>query len=185
MPGFDISGNGDSPSHKAEFHRAHRWSIVDIGAPPERAVTSASSPTSSALNMVTKSFYAKSLQLPTITFEEVKVKAGSVTYKFPKRAEWENVTVEFYDVYGLHSLFNNWMSRIWTARSGIGLASDFMGSPIFELSDGMGERKQKFTLLNAYPLSVKHSELSYASSEIKLLSIVYSYSHAEIELFDA
>tara|TARA_R100001244_G_scaffold25113_3_gene25505 strand:+ start:13037 stop:13690 length:654 start_codon:yes stop_codon:yes gene_type:complete len=194
MPGFAISGKekGQNPNYKAEFHRAHRWMIEDIGVPMSSNSNNNVGGTQTrggfnASGMASKGdlkLYAKSLKLPSLSFEEVKVNAGSLTYSFPKKAKWENVVVEFYDVYGLHQIFRDWQDKIWTPDEGMKIVDAYMGEPIFKLLDGQGKEQQKFTLKNSYPINVDHGELSYDSSDVKLLIVTYVFSHAVIEIKD-
>ena len=39
-------------------------------------------------------------------------------------------------------------------------------------------------LLNAFPKNVNHNELSYTSSDIKLLTITYAFSHMNVNHLD-
>ena len=177
MPGFAINNTSSdfSIDHKAEFHRSHRWRIEDLGPPA---------------NLGIKDFhklrlYAKTLELPSLTFEDEKVDGASIKYKFPKRALWDNVTVSFYDVYGLYSILRKWQQAIWSPGTGLNLVNDFKGSAKFILTDGFGlEEKQIYTLVGCYPTKITHSELSAASSEIKLLTVVYAFDYATIKIND-
>jgi hypothetical protein len=172
MPGFNIqgSGTGSNPNHKVEFHRVHRWIIEDLGT------ASGGDPLR---------LYAQSVQLPSLTFDEEKIKSGaSITYKIAKKANWQDFTIKFYDVYGLYKLFDTWQKRIWNQDTGIGRADQYKRSVILLLTDGEGNEKQKYTAFGAYPKSITHGDLSYASSEVKLLTVTYSYDFATVEFKD-
>lgn len=174
MPGFIIGNqDGRGPNPKAEFHRSHRWIIENLGVPSGiSGGTATDSPR----------YYAKTLELPSLSLEEEIVDGGSVRYKLAKKATWDNITLTFYDVHGLFPVFHAWQKLIWTQERGIGLANDYKGRPSFLLLDGMGEKQQTYTLIGAYPVKVSHGEMSYATSDIKLLSVTYSFDWAEMEL---
>ena len=174
MPGFTIDSQGSGPVNNIEFHRQHRWSIESLGIPGDRPSSGATA----------RKLYAQSLQLPSLEFEEESIKSPSTVYKVAKRANWKNCVVKFYDVYGLYEKFADWQNKIWNPAIGIGSASDYKGSPIFVLVDGAGNVQQRYTLMGAYPLSVDHGELSYTNSDIKILTVTYSYDYAETELND-
>jgi hypothetical protein len=175
MPGFSINGGGSgiSPDNKAEFNRNHRWRIEKFGLPDGALAGNAGG----ARNL---KLYAKSIQLPSLTFEEEKIKGANSYYKIAKRAEWQDVTVKFYDVYGLHKLFRAWQDEIWTEDDGIKGPSNYKGEPQFLLLGGTGSINQFFTLHGAYPKKVDHGDLSYDNSDIKLITVTYSYDFATI-----
>jgi hypothetical protein len=173
MPGFGITGDG--PSHTIETHRTHRWRVVQFGY--ENVVGGATRNKGQSPLL-----YAKSLSLPTITFEEEKVNSSNLVYKVAKRANWQNVTLRMYDVYRHYQKIEAWRKKIWTPEQGIGLACDYKGQAIFIQYDGMGRTKRTYKLHGAYPSSINHGELSYTDSDIKIIEITYSYDFAEITI---
>jgi len=175
MPGFRLAGRGQSPqdytpSNNSEFHRNHRWRIDDIGVPPTIAINPE------------ERFYAQSVQLPSLVFEEEKLRTGSaINYKIAKKAEWQDVTIKFYDVYGLYEIYKDWQDAIWTQKEGIGSPSFYKGQPIISLTNAEGNVTQQYTMYGAYPKSITHGELSYADSIIKLLTVTYTYDYAQMK----
>jgi len=170
MPGFFPSGSIADPGidSNAEYNRVHRWVIESLGFPGP--------PSSDRLRL-----HAKSIGLPTLKFEEEKIKGGSSYYKIAKRAHWEDITVKFYDVFGLYKVFKEWQDKIWTPADGIKKPSDYKGAPVFLLLDGEGNEVQRFTLSGAYPSKIDHGDLSYENSTIKLLTVTYTYDFAIID----
>jgi hypothetical protein len=171
MPGFSLEqGVTTTPNNNAEFYRNHRWRIVSTGIPPTVAVD----PTRERV-------YAKSVQLPSVTFEEEKLKTGSaINYKIAKGANWQDFTIKFYDVYGLYDVYKQWQDAIWNQTEGIRPPSDYKGQPIIALTDHAGDARQTYTAFGAYPKSITHGDLSYENSEVKLLTVTYTYDYAEI-----
>lgn len=175
MPGFAIFA-GDGPSNTPEVHRNHRWSIV-VDFP----IGSGGSPAAERLGTL----YAQNVMIPELSFEEEKILGGSIEYKIAKKASWGDVTVKFYDVYGLYQSYREWQQLIWTPETGIGKASDYKGRVHINMLDGSGTVKQQYTLRGAYPKRISHGELSYTNSDLKILTIVFSYDFADIELSDS
>lgn len=175
MPGFNITGQ-EGPSNTMEVHRDHRWRVENFGLPMELASEETIAWTR-RLHL-----YAKSLDLPSVSFEEAEIEGASIKYKVATKATFEPVTLTMYDVIGMHKIFDNWQKLIWTPQAGIQPANKYVGEPRFSLLDGAGNVLRTYTLINAYPKSVTHSELSYQSSELKLLKIVYSYGWMELDL---
>src|SRR5574339_575327 len=109
MPGFNIghgAGGFNEPNSQVEIHRAHRWQIITLGSPDIQ------------INRATL-LYAKSLTLPGINIEEEIVDGASLKYKFAKMANWEDVSIEFYDVTGVFEDLRQWQDRVFTPETGI------------------------------------------------------------------
>lgn len=191
MPGFAIGGNGSGPNNTDQFHRVHRWRVASLGIP-----SSAVSASGSLGGTRTRSgagggvdnrpiSYVKSLQLPSLSFEEEKVMGSSIYYKFAKSAVWEDVTVKFYDVYRQYEDLRTWQRAIWLPETGLQPANVYKGMPVFELIDHQGRTVQRFELINAYPKKVDHGDLTMTSSEIKIISVVFSFDWANIFVGDS
>jgi hypothetical protein len=188
MPGFAIGG-GSGLSNTARFHREHRWEIITLGIP-----SGASGVGRPNLRTITRSsaggggdptkLYAKSIQLPALSFENEEVQGASHTYKFAKKAAWDDLTITFYDTFGLYKSLKTWQDMIWTPEDGIGVADKYKGNPIFGLTDEQGSLVQRYQLVGAYPRKISHGDLSYTNSDIKLLSVVFTYDWAQITLED-
>ena len=179
MPGFRISQKelpDRAIDHKAEFLRQHRWLISDLGFPDSLSGDRAGK------NRL--ALYAKSIELPAVDFEELNIKGLSLDYKIAKKAKFDAVTIKLYDIYGLHKIFDEWQEKIWTPSEGIKPADEYKGEAVFNLLDGDGNNLRKYRLKGAYPKRVYHDPLSMSDSEIKLLSVTYSFDWAERELFD-
>lgn len=175
MPGFSIGGIGQGPSNKSEFHREHRWRVATLGMP-----------TVSEIEGLTDRLisHVKSIQLPSLSFEEEKVMGSSFYYKFAKAAIWEDVTVKFYDVFGQYENLRAWQRLIWEPLAGLRPANIYKGQPEFELIGSTGIVAQTFKLINAYPKKISHGELSMESSAVKILSVTFSFDWAEITIDD-
>jgi len=173
MPGFRITGSEVEPSisNDVEYHRDHRWIINNFGFP-----------SSVGSGLDTLKYHAKSITLPELSFDEINPSGASLNYKIASRARFDAVTVKMYDIYGLHQIFADWQDLMWTPEDGLKPANDYKGNTVFSLTDGKGMRKRRYELVGAYPKHVSHTELSYSSSKIKLLTIAYSFDYMKIDL---
>lgn len=175
MPGFNIGGGGDDfqePASTVEIHRAHRWRIEKLGDVDFRTVL----------------VYAKSVTLPGFTVEEEIVSSAALKYKFAKMVNWEDVSVEFYDVFGVFDPLVEWQNEVFTPENGIGVANDYKKDCTFILTNGSGNDSDdngnslpKFTLHGAWPKQLTHSPLSYENSELKTVSLVLSYDYVTFD----
>lgn len=171
MPGFNITGSSgnNQPDHRLssvkDTHRSHRWKVSYI------------------VGNDLKDFYvyAKTIGLPDISIEHENILSGSLEYQFPKSVKWEDVTVSFYDVYGIYNVLTDMFGKMWTPETGMRPADEFMDDSIFELVDGYGNIVDRFTLINSWLKSISHGQLTYESNDIKLISITIAYTHAEYD----
>jgi hypothetical protein len=172
MPGFNIGGGAggqNEPNSRVEILRAHRWQIISLGKPNIR------------INPTTL-LYAKSLSLPGFNVEEEIVSGAALKYKFAKMVNWEDVSIEFYDVVGVFDDLRQWQDAVFTPQTGIQPANSYKMLASFALTDGAGTHETEFTLHGAWPKQLTHSPLSYESSELKLVSLVLSYDFVTFDL---
>jgi hypothetical protein len=170
MPGFVVGGDGDGPSGVAEYHRSHRFRIKKLG------------PIIFKSNQL---FYAKSVQLPNISFDVEIINTGSsIPYKFPKAMQQDDIVVEFYDVIGIYEKLMTWQDKIWDSEKGIRPADDFMDTCEFELgNDQPGKNIEGYTIkcYNCWPKKIDHSPLTYENSNIKSITLTIVCTHTEVE----
>lgn len=174
MPGFNIVTTGgdaakEQPSATFELNRAHRWKIQQLVVGAKSLITEA--------NLV----YVKSITLPAFNVEEEIIKGGSISYKFAKGINWEDVTVVFYDVEGILEQIEKIRQLVWTPDSGLMAANDYKGITEFWLTNGDGDPTRKFFLENSWVKNISHSDLTYTSSDIKEVTLVISYDWAREE----
>ena len=176
MPGFIIGDTKDSknPNFKLntvtdEYYTNFFWDISQI------------------LNdsVVNNAGYKKSLlalkecKLPTFTIEEEKVLGSSVEYKFAKKVNWDDISITWYDNFGLLSVMKSWMSSVFTLKYGMALASNYKKQSTIIVHTPSDSSRQFYTLNQSWPKSIKFGDLSYTSSDIKIIEATLSYDYAE------
>lgn len=186
MPGFIVSQNsGGRITNSAQYHRAHRWVIEDLGKPSATG-TVGGTRTRSRTSGPPERLHAHSVQLPSLVLDEEKIESGSaINYKVAKKAEWQDVVVKFYDVYGLFEILEEWQRIIYNPQTGIGRPDRYKGKFKVSLTDYKGDSVVTYTAHGAYPKSITHGDLTYTSSDIKLLTVTYSYDYASVEFNSA
>ena len=174
MPGFIIGGQpggegAREPANTVETLRAHRWKIVNLNDEISGDVFG-------------PDIIAESLQLPNVDIEVQEVKGALITYKFAKSVRWDDVTVTFYDTAKLlPRLIEEWRDKVYTNEKGIRPHKGYKVDAAFELLDGAGNSQLKVTLKNSWIRRIMHGPLSYASSDIKIVTLIISYDFAEFE----
>jgi hypothetical protein len=173
MPGFNIGG-GTSLWQKSstlrttgDVHRAHRWAILDL-----LGLFSTTDNTT---------VYAKECTLPEFGLEEEQMDGASVKYKIATGATFNDVTVVFYDVYKLFNKLKEAHRAAWTPETGLSPANNYMGQVRYGQRDGRGAFTDIYTLRNAWIKRIAHSNLTYESSDIKVITLTIAYTWADHE----
>jgi hypothetical protein len=172
MPGFRIEGNEENslPPPDPDVKRAHRWRIEKFGAVDNLPI----------LPSPDELLLAKSVTMPTFGFEEQSVLGGSIPYKFATKPAFSDLVVAFYDLIGLEPMIRKWQEAVWKPAQGIGQADRYKDEVIVYLVDGQGSPvDDAWVFVNAWPKIINHGELTYDSSDFKLLTVTVSYDFIE------
>jgi hypothetical protein len=164
MPGFNIK-TGDGPSNTQEFLRQNRWRIKQLGPVTDQDVV----------------LFARDLNLPEYRIDQQEILGGLLYYKFAKSVKWQDVQVTLYDINKTLDELIKWRDQVYTNAAGIQVHSTYKKDSIFELLDGNGSPLKKITLKNSWPVSIAQGQLTYTSSEVKLITITLAYDFAEAE----
>lgn len=135
-------------------------------------------------NTFKKSLLAlKDCKLPTFTVEEEKVLGSSVEYKFAKKVNWDDISITWYDNFGLLSVMKTWMNSVFTLKSGMALASTYKKETKILVYTPSNSSRQVYTLNQSWPKAIKFGDLSYTSSDIKVIEATISFDYAEYAEF--
>ena len=178
MPGFII---GDTKSDQAkrpigfnlntvtdEYYTNFFWDVSNIVG---TFIKNQAGPSKSLLAL-------KECKLPTFTVEEEKVLGSSVEYKFAKKVNWDDISVTWYDNFGLLNVMKTWMNSVFTLTRGIALASSYKKETKILVYTPSNSSRQTYTLNQSWPKSIKFGDLSYTSSDIKMVEATISYDYA-------
>jgi hypothetical protein len=117
-------------------------------------------------------------KLPTFTVEEEKVLGSSVEYKFAKKVNWDDISMTWYDNFGLLNIMKKWMNSVFTLKYGMALASAYKKQTKILVYTPSNSSRQTYTLNQSWPKSIKFGDLSYTSSDIKIIETTISYDYA-------
>ena len=187
MPGFVIGGGpfkpvgGVStgevtgiPLATREFYYKYTWEIQsyfeDDGAAGGRT-----------LDGNNPLVYLKDATLPTFTAQVDSIIGTSLEYKWAKSVIWEDIKVTWYDTVGLVDIMKRWRKTIWTKNVGIKPGSFYNKKSQLRnfLPTWDHETAIKWTLHNSWPKIIKHGDLTYTQSDVKLVEVTISYDWAE------
>lgn len=179
MPGFVIPATGFAPVGgnspqawgRREFYYTYSWEIFDLFEESSSTPYDTSSPL----------IYLKDLTLPTFTANTDSYVGSSLEYKWAKSVVWEDVKVVWYDTKGLIDKIRAWRQRVWTPEGGLQVGSVYkkrsqldVHLPTWEDDDSV-----RWLLVNSWPKIIKHGELTYTNSDVKLVEVVIAYDWAE------
>lgn len=173
MPGFVVRGiNGDFGGQVGvrqlgateEYLYTYTWEIFELFETREDLLIN-----------------AKDITTPTFTVGIENQQGASLEYKFAKSVSYDDVKVTFYDTVGLIRILKGWRERVWTANDGLKLAERYKRNsriyvypPTWDLNDG-----ESWRLIGSWPSVIRHGELTYTSSDVKVVEVTVTYDWAE------
>lgn len=177
MPGFRVNGvsgtfGGEEksaatagPPATREYHYSYTWQVLELVGNYEYM-------------MITT---IRDISLPTFRVTTETQQGASLEYKFAKNVSYEDVKVTFYDTVGLLEKVKEWRKTVWTPQEGLKVANDYkkrsrinVFTPEWNQNDS-----QNFTLHGSWPSVIRHGELTYTKSDVKIVEVTITYDWAE------
>jgi hypothetical protein len=170
MPGFIINtvgGHRKAAPSTAEYYYSYFWDIKEIfqGIIP--------GPIHDTI------VHAESASLPTFTVDKEIVQGGSLNYKYAKNATWEDIKITWYDTKGFIDVVKKWRSMVWTEEDGIKQANEYKRDTTLSVYLPTGKTEVDWALYNSWPSVIRHGELTYVSSNAKIVEVTITYDWAE------
>lgn len=186
MPGFKLETGPTGALDTAAFYTQYTWK-VDFNKLKFLYEESTNGARKESL------VYLKDATLPAMTVAKEHVMGASLEYKFAKSVAWDDVTLTWYDSVGLLGNIIKWRESVWTASGGLQPASYYkidtalMCYTDYDIAsdDGNDDNSgytQEYTLIGSWPSAIKHGNLSYTTSDIKVIEITLTYDWAEIKV---
>jgi len=172
MPGFMIDRFGGERIHtqplggKRQYYYNYFWEIEDLFE------TKLFSTTDALISL-------KDVTLPTFTVSKETYVGSTLEYKFAKNVTWEDIKVSWYDSEGLLPFVKGWRESVWTPNTGLQMSNEYKKISIIHHFLPTGKRNNKWRLINSWPSQIRNGELTYTSSEIKLVEVTITYDWAE------
>jgi len=118
-------------------------------------------------------YYVKLAARPSLTIEETPINYLNGRMYIPGKAEWETLSVTFYDVaYNTNGpkILYSWLASVYDFTDPKTLRQNskskvYGGNGTLTLFDGCGEALEEWQLFNVWPTSVNFGDLDYASSD--------------------
>jgi hypothetical protein len=124
---------------------------------------------------------AKDITTPTFSVGIETQQGASLEYKFAKSVSYDDVKVTFYDVVGFIGIFKEWRESVWTNQDGLKVASDYKKRSSLGVypPDWDRNKGEIWSLTGSWPSVIRHGELTYTSSDVKVVEITVTYDYAE------
>lgn len=171
MPGFNIPGAGGGHSvaqtSRREYYYNYFWEIVNLF----EDIDGWGIPDSPLIGL-------RDATLPIMTVNKETYQGSSLEYKFAKSVVWEDVKVGWYDSIGLLEVMKRWREDIWTPDRGIAQANEYKRQSVMSYYLPTGLHTNTWTLVNSWPSQIRHGELTYTSSDVKLIEVTITYDWA-------
>ena len=176
MPGFNINNAANAggrrlPSATVETFRAQRWRVefMDVRQLDDIIL------------------YAQSCQRPGVEIDTIIIHNRQNMIRLPGKYKWNPISIKFYETIlksagttTLSALFDYWSNgrRAVVNYNTNTINQDFRSNIKIYLDDGEGQEQHIYTLYNAWPSKVEPSELTYTSSDISTVNVIFNYDSA-------
>lgn len=126
----------------------------------------------------------KECSLPEVTVETEKVKGTFAEYKYAKGVGFSDVKMTFYDSYGLLDKINLWMTNLFDPNNGLNIAVNYKSDSSIQVSlpDGSFSSRQVYYLYGSWPVSIRFGDLTYTSSDVKVIDLTLTYDYFRTSL---
>jgi len=196
MPGFKL-GKIDSGTRRAlgpsDVVYSYTWEITSL--PFNRVFTQGNSLLNNIREKITGQssvqIYAKDVTLPTYNFIDEKYKSASLSYKYAKEINWNDVKITFYDTRGIINLLNLMTRQTWDRNTGIRPAVEYKFDSVITVFRGddanvrdrsiIREIEETYKLRGSWIKQLDQAPLTYESSDAHTVSVILSYDWAEYD----
>lgn len=169
MPGFVVNAEGGagitSVPENTEYYHTYTWEIEQI------AGDFVGGQRSHLVNV-------KEMTLPTFTTTKETIMGASLEYKFAKSVNWDDVKITWYDTAGMLATIKQWRETIWDQEYGIAAVDTYKQESILRTHLPDYTAINEWVLMNSWPSQIKHGDLTYTSSDIKVVEVTLTYDWA-------
>ena len=129
-------------------------------------------------------YLVKTMNRPSITFEEVEINHINVKRYVKGRAEWQQLTVTLYDPIvpsGAQAVME-WVRLHHESVTGRDGYSDFYKKDItFNVLGPVGDKVEEWTLKGAFIQAATFSDMDYSATNVSDISLTLRYDYAILQ----
>lgn len=132
--------------------------------------------------------HVRDVSLPAFTATKDTIMGTALEYKFAKGVTFDDVKVTWYDTNGLIDIIRKWRESVWTPQTGIATPGEYkkdsyINQYILSEWDNQQVPKIRHKLFGSWPSTIRHGDLTYTSSEVKIVEVSITYDWATEEKF--
>lgn len=170
MPGFVVPGAGgghrSAQTSRRQYYYNYTWEIINLFESDGWT-----DPNSPLIGL-------KDASMPTFTVNKETYQGASLEYKFAKSVTWEDIKVSWYDSSGLLEIMSKWRGNVWSPECGLADANHYKRQSRLEHYLPTGAGANAWLLKNSWPSQIRHGDLTYTSSDVKLIEVTITYDWA-------
>ncbi len=172
MPGFMVEADyGGMPGKpitrtKLQFYYNYTWDISSLFG-------------TTGYTSLQPVICLRDATLPSFTVNKETKQGASLEYKFAKSVTWDDIKVSWYDSEGMLQIVRTWRQSVWTPEAGLKMAAEYKQPSVINSFLPTGGMENRWELHNSWPSQIKYGDLTYTSSEVKLVDVVITYDWAE------
>ena len=122
---------------------------------------------------------------------------SSLVYKYAGMVTWEDIRITFYDTAAggyiptsgvpgsaqikTSTVLKNWRENVWSSKTGLQSPSDYKKWSTISIYTLDWSIRSIWTLHGSWPSVVKEGDLTYTSTDIKVIEVTISYDWAELD----
>lgn len=170
MPGFStpvkdgvIGGHGIKANSGAQYYYNYTWQIFQLAG--------MSFDGTALINL-------RDASLPTFTANQDSYVSSSLEYKWAKSVTWDDIKVSWYDTWGLNDIMRTWRGSVWSEKNGLQVAGEYKKRSQIDVYLPSGYGTITWCLVGSWPKIIKQGELTYTSSDVKLIEVTVTYDWA-------
>lgn len=129
--------------------------------------------------------YLKDANTPTFTANKETYVGVNLEYKYAKSVTWEDIKLTWYDTGMLHTI-KSWRESVWSSRYGLQPAASYKAETVLRcfLPEDKNSRAELegyfgWKLHGSWPSSIRSGDLTYTSSDAKIVEVTVTYDWAE------
>ncbi|MCK9557748.1 MAG: phage tail protein [Candidatus Cloacimonetes bacterium] len=113
-----------------------------------------------------------------------------MVYKYAGMVTWEDIRVTFYDMVisgssgselKVSTILQNWRKKVWSSKTGLASPTDYKKDSTIYVYNLDWTTKSTWILHGSWPSVVKEGDLTYTSTDVKVIEVTISYDWAELD----
>lgn len=122
--------------------------------------------------------YLKDATTPTFTAATESYISASLEYKYAKSVTWDDIKLTWYDT-GMIGVIRQWRESVWSADRGLEPSNNYKSDTVLRCFLPEEDGYFGWKLKGSWPSSIRSGDLTYTSSDAKIVEVTLSYDWAE------